>query len=296
MKKILIVCIVISMISMSTFAEKPDLLEKKSIDDYFKVTQNTTVEEADHMLFVVKKTSINWLAMDIKVQAVDATVIVNKGSTSYKSVKTIVEKDQEYIYNNVSDIEYFPLQMGSGKYTVSLMGSNDGRRFRSLTSKDFKVDVEENAVFLNSSQTVNWSDDTDVSILALALTKDLQEDQDKLEAIHKHIVENVKYDYQKATSLPKGYIPNAESTLEEGAGICYDFAALLASMMRAVDIPTKLVKGYSSYTPVYHAWNEVLIDDEWWIVDASTDSIYVDYNAQYLINKPIDAYAASKVY
>ena len=62
--------------------------------------------------------------------------------------------------------------------------------------------------------------------------------------------------------MPKGYIPNPDSTLEEGAGICYDFAALTASMLRSANIHAKLVKGYSTYTPVYHAWNEVLIDGE----------------------------------
>ncbi|MCH4890049.1 transglutaminase domain-containing protein [Acidaminobacter sp. JC074] len=295
MKKIFIIWLIISLMTVPALAFENEPV-KTSVNDHYELTEKTHVEEADHMLFVMKTSSVNWLAMNIKVQAVDATVIVNKGSTSYKNVKTIVEKDQEYIYNNVSDIEYFPLQMGSGKYTVSLLGSNDGRRYRSLTSKDFKVEVEENVVFLNSTQTVNWSDETEVSILAKALTLDLETDQEKLEAVHKHIVDNVRYNYQKAATLPKGYIPDAEATLEVGDGICYDFAALLAAMMRSVDVPTKLVKGYSSYTPVYHAWNEVLIGDEWWIVDASTDSIYVDYKVQYVINKPIEAYQASKVY
>jgi transglutaminase-like putative cysteine protease len=271
-------------------------MANRSADGFATVNISTSIQEEEHMLFVLKTTSINLLSLDIQVQTVEATVVVTKGTTNYTTLKAIVEKEDEYIYNLVSDIEYLPLQMGSGTYKVSLLGSNDGRRYRSLTSKNFTVELEENAVFLSSSQTVNWNDETDVTIQALALTKDLVEDEEKLVAIHTYIVENVKYDYVKATQLPKGYIPNAVATYEEGMGICYDFAALLGSMMRAVDVPTKLVKGYSSYTPVYHAWNEVLIDDEWWIVDSSTDSIYVDYNATYIINKPITAYVASKVY
>ena len=268
----------------------------RAVDDFATVQVKTSIQEEDHMLFVVKTTTISLVSLDIKVQTVEANVVVKKGSTSYKSVKGIVEKEDEYIYNLVSDVEYLPLQMGSGEYKVSLLGSNDGRRFKSLTSKKFKVELEENAVFLSSSQTVNWNDESDVAVQAKALTLDLETDEEKLKAIHSYIIENVRYDYVKAQSLPKGYIPSPESTIEEGKGICYDFAALLGSMMRSVDIPTKLVKGYSSYTPVYHAWNEVLIDEEWWIVDASTDSIFLDYKAAYVINKPDTAYVASKVY
>jgi len=234
---------------------------------------------------------------DIKVNTADATVVVNIASTGYSSFKAIVEKgDIRYTYDLFSGVDNLPLQMGSGMYTVSLLGSNDGRRFRKLSEKSFNVTLEENAVFLSSSQTVNWNDESEVAILAKELTKDATTDREKLDAIHTYVVNNIRYDYQKATSLPTGYIPNADSTLEDGKGICYDFAAVMASMMRSVDIPTKLIKGYSSFTPVYHAWNEVLIDGEWVVVDASTDSIYVAYNVQYSLFKNANDYLSSKEY
>lgn len=292
MKKIILIWLVLTMSMTGVYAEtKEDFLSK-----VVEVTTSTKTLSAEHMVLSIKTTTYLLKSLDIKVQTIEANVIVTKGTTGYEHVKAIVEKDIEYIYNLVSDVEYLPLQMGSGEYTVSLLGSNDGRRFKMITSKDFTVELEENAVFLSSSQTVNWSDDTDISVLAYALTKDLVSDEEKLNAIHEYIVENVRYDYSKAASLPKGYIPDPLATLNEGSGICYDFAALLASMMRSVDIPAKLVKGYSTYTPVYHAWNEILIEDTWWIVDTSTDSIYVDYDAPYVINKSSDDYTNSKVY
>jgi transglutaminase-like putative cysteine protease len=236
-------------------------------------------------------------SLNISVNTADATVDINTGSTGYSSYKAIVEKDGvKYIYNLVSGIETLPLQMGSGAYTVSLLGSNDGRRYRKLSEQAIHATLQENAVFLSSSQTVNWNDESEVAILAKELTKDAETDREKLEAIHTYVINNVAYDYQKANSLPKGYIPNPESTLDEGLGICYDFAALTASMLRAVDVPTKLIKGYSSYTPVYHAWNEVLIDGEWIVVDASTDSIFVAYNVSYSLEKSTSDYLNSKEY
>lgn len=249
------------------------------------------------VLVVSTVTTVFADTLNISVNTADATVDINTGSTDYSSYKAIVEKDGvKYIYNLVSGIDTLPLQMGSGLYEISLLGSNDGRRFRKLTEQTINATLEENAVFLSSSQTVNWNDESEVAILAKELTKDAETDSEKFEAIHTYIVNNVSYDYNKANNLPKGYIPNPESTLEEGLGICYDFAALTASMLRSVDIPTKLIKGYSAYTPVYHAWNEVLIDGEWIVVDASTDSIFVANNVPYSLEKSVNDYLTSKEY
>ena len=252
------------------------------------------------MVFVLLVSSVSTVfaeTLNVKVNSADATVEINTGSADYSTFKAIVEKDDvEYIYNLVSGIDTLPLQMGNGQYTVTLLGSNDGRRYRKLSEQTVNVTLKENAVFLSSSQTVNWNDESEVAILAKELTKNAETDREKLEAIHTYIINNVSYDYEKATSLPKGYIPNADETLSEGLGICYDFAAMTASMLRSVDVPTKLVKGYSSYTSVYHAWNEVLVDGEWVVVDASTDSIFVDYNVAYSLDKDADDYMNSKVY
>lgn len=234
---------------------------------------------------------------NVLVNTADATVEVSITSSDYSNFKAIVEKDDvEYIYNLVSTSDTLPLQMGSGEYTITLLGSKDGRRFRSLSKETIDVEIKENAVYLSSNQTVDWNDESDVAILAKELTKNAKNDMEKLELIHTYVIENVRYDYVKAANIARGYIPNADTTLAEGAGICYDYAAMTATMLRSVDVPAKLVKGYSSYTPVYHAWNEVLIDGEWIVVDATTDSIYVDHNAAYRLVKADDDYIASKVY
>jgi transglutaminase-like putative cysteine protease len=234
---------------------------------------------------------------NVQVDPADSTVEISRPSTNYSNFKVIVEKDDvEYIYNLVSETESFPLQMGSGEYTISILGSNDGRRFRLLSKETIKVELEENVVFLSSSQTVNWSDESEVTALAKALTEDAETDREKLEAIHEYVVNNISYDYDKAEDLPKGYIPFAEATLTEESGICYDFAAITAAMLRAVEVPTKLVKGYSAYTPVYHAWNEVLVDGEWIVIDTSTDSIFAEYGVKYSLEKDVEDYKTSKVY
>lgn len=249
------------------------------------------------MLLVTSVTSAYADTTNVRVNPADATVEISRPSTNYSNFKVIVEKDDvEYIYNLTSESESFPLQMGGGQYKVSILGSNDGRRFRLLSDETIHASVKENAVFLSASQTVNWDMESEVASLAKALTKDAETDREKLEIIHEYVVQNVSYDYKKAEALPKGYIPSAEDTLTEGLGICYDFAALTASMLRSVDVPTKLIKGYSTFTPVYHAWNEVLVDGEWIVIDTSTDSIYAEYNVKYSLEKNVVDYNTSKVY
>lgn len=268
-------------------------------DDIQSIVTSETVQtdKTGQLALIYTTTSYFVDVFNIEVEAVQAVIKVNVSNKSYEHIKLLIKKDQtEYIYNLVKDVEYFPLQMGSGAYDVTILGSNDGRRFRLLGEETFKVELKENAVFLSASQTVNWDHESEVALVANELTQDAKDDNEKLEILHTYVIENVRYDYAKANALPKGYIPSPIGTMAEGKGICYDFAALLASMLRSVDVPTKLIKGYSSYTPVYHAWNEVLVDKEWLVVDTSTDSIYYDYEVAYTISKAIEDYVMSKEY
>jgi len=92
------------------------------------------------------------------------------------------------------------------------------------------------------------------------LTEGTKTDEEKFEIIYNFIIGYISYDYDKIDNMSKGYIPDPQTTLIERKGICYDYSSLLASMLRAVGIPTKIVKGYSTYSPIYHSWNEVLIN------------------------------------
>ncbi len=61
---------------------------------------------------------------------------------------------------------------------------------------------------------------------------------------------NVDYDYDKAQNIVDnnvtGYLPDPDETLSTKKGICYDYAALAAAMLRSQGIPTKLITGYVS--------------------------------------------------
>ena len=51
--------------------------------------------------------------------------------------------------------------------------------------------------------------------------------------------------------------------MESGKGICFDYASLMAGLLRSQGIPTKLVVGYSG--TAYHAWISVYLDEAGWV-------------------------------
>ena len=233
----------------------------------------------------------------IKVNTEMSTVSIILKADDYSEFKVIVKKDEgKYTYNLYSQNEVLPLQMGNGKYTVGVYQKIEGKRYKLVVKKTFLLNAEDNKVFLTSSQNVTWNSNSTTSTLAHQLTKNLTTDKEKLDAIYSYVINNISYDNSKAKSVTSRYNPNAEVTLEEGKGICYDYASLTATMLRSIGIKTKLVKGKSTYTRFYHAWNEVLIDGSWVIVDTTADAAYLaqGYNVNYI--KSSDDYNAEKVY
>ena len=59
-----------------------------------------------------------------------------------------------------------------------------------------------------------------------------------------------------------------DDTLSSKKGICFDYAALVACMLRVQGIRCKLVIGYAD--AYYHAWNEVLVDGKWLRYDTTS--------------------------
>lgn len=234
----------------------------------------------------------------IEVNHKDSTVCIhNNDAVNCSDFKVIVKKGSEkYIYNIFSSKEVLPLQMGNGKYAVGLYKRIYGSKYRLISLKVFTLNTNENSVYLASTQNVKWDSHSTTTQLAYELTKNLEIDKEKLEVIYQYVVKNISYDYEKATTITSRYNPRPQRILEEGKGICYDYASLTAAMLRSEGIPTKLVKGYSKMATGYHSWNEVLIDDEWIVVDATLDAVYLSYGISLFYKKNSEDYLAEKVY
>ncbi|MBF7095527.1 transglutaminase-like domain-containing protein [Alkalibacter mobilis] len=192
-------------------------------------------------------------------------------------IKISVEKDHDQIYYNYLDngkYEIFPLQFGNGNYEITLLENTTGKSYKVLERFDIRMEIEdENLVYLNSVQSVDWNYEDSSTKLALQLTEGMKSESEKFMAIYDYIVNNIQYDYDKIEALEYSYLPDNDAIMDAGRGICYDYSSLMASMLRSLGVPTKLVKGYGDFQPdVYHAWNEVLLDGKWYLVDTTYDA------------------------
>jgi hypothetical protein len=205
-------------------------------------------------------------------------------SDSNARLKLQVIKDGNSVHYNLKgdgSFEDFSLQYGSGDYTARIMQNIKDDEYFVVKAKSFTVTLsDENAVYLNSIQNVNWSyQDTPIrdvryivsgSLIGLEDARLLSGCSDDL---YQYIINNIEYDSLKIFNLMYDYLPDIEKTYLENTGICYDYASLFAAMLRSINIPAKLVKGYTAENPkVYHAWNEVYIDGEWVVIDTTLDA------------------------
>ena len=227
--------------------------------------------------------------------------ICYQSNTDAKLKLQVLKDDSEIDYNLAGDgsIEDFPLQYGDGEYTARILENIKDDKYMIVESKTFDVAlVSENGVFLNAVQNIDWDYDMlpieDVRyIIAETLMNAPKEDVyfSSAEDLYGYVTQNIDYDDEKVLDLLYNYLPDIEQTYVEGKGICYDYASLLAAMLRSINIPTKLVKGYASFdTTTYHAWNEVYLNGQWIIIDPTRDAALRRSGMSYEPQKNADEY------
>jgi hypothetical protein len=218
-----------------------------------------------------------------------------------KKMKTLIEKDGvKYSYTlRARSVETFPLQMGPGGYTVSTLENVSGNQYK-LLSKETVVmnNSDENVIYLNSIQLVDWTLTMNAITKAAELTKGLTSEDEKFSAIYKYMTETFAYDFAKISSLTADYIPDIEAIFNAKKGICYDYSSVMGAMLRSVGISAKLCMGYTEYVDVYHAWNEVYLNSQkkWCVVDTTVDAQYVAQNQPIDKIKLDDKYKKAKQY
>jgi len=162
------------------------------------------------------------------------------------------------------DFEVYPLSGGNGLYEIGIWKQvEDSRYSLVLTATIDVVLVDEFAPFLRPNQFVNFTKDSNAVRKAAELTAGADDVMEKVTAIYHFVIKNIVYDVQLAETVQSGYLPDIDKILESGKGICFDYSALMASMLRSQGIPTKLVIGYTS--EVKHAWLSVYSEQDGWL-------------------------------
>ena len=208
-------------------------------------------------------------------------------------LKVKVSKDGRDIFYDIlpSEMIKIPMQMGNGVYAIELYENIEGMNYKQLCHKELDIQMADpNSVFLYSNQIVNFDNQDTALRLALMLTEDAKSDAEKLKAVYEYIISNIRYDYDEVSRIDASYIPDIGEVLSSSKGICYDYAAVMAALMREVGVPTKLVEGYRLDNAAYHAWNEVLVDGEWLTVDTTYDAASKQNGQSYEMKKNPDLF------
>lgn len=178
--------------------------------------------------------------------------------------------------------EGVPLQMGSGAYKLTVYEQISGTSFATHTAHSFNVSLSSSlSPYTASSIIVDFSSGSASTAKAKSLVSGKTNQVARIEAIYNWVVDNIAYDRVLAGKITskevKTYIPDPDKTMSSRKGICYDYAALMAAMLRSQGIPTRLIMGLVPQG--YHAWNEVYLAGTGWVVIASFNYRQVDGSA-----------------
>ena len=212
------------------------------------------------------KTEKNAKAVIDYSNTADGYVMVQFTAASSVKLKVIVKGPAtDYQYNlTAGKWATFPLADGNGTYKVTVYEQTSGNKYATVLSKEFSVTLkDEFAPFLRPNQYVNFTENSKAVAKGAELCQGITDNLKKVEKIYDYVVNNLTYDTQKAASVQSGYLPNVDAVMDSGKGICFDYAALMASMLRSQEVPCKLVVGYTG--DVYHAWINVWSEEDGWV-------------------------------
>lgn len=240
-------------------------------------------------------------AADVSIGTKNASsgvVTIEYGKSFTVGVKAIVKKgDTQYTYTITDKSTSVPLQMGDGKYTISVHENISGTTYNTVSSTTVSVSgLKDETVYTNSIQIANYSDNKTLIKEINKMLDGVTVTEDEVKTIYDYVVKNYSYDKNKASTVSSGYVPELQEFVDAKKGICYDYASLFAAVLRSNGIPTKLVMGYSNTASTYHAWSQVLLDGSWVTIDTTYDAQLVKAGGTATMEKDSSKFQESKVY
>ena len=203
----------------------------------------------------------NALASIDASNAAEGYIMVNyKGTNPKVKLQITGSNGVTYTYNLHGGFETFPLSSGDGSYKIAVYENVTGNQYSTALSQTIKVTITN--VFgpnLYPNQYVNFNLSNQVVSQAMLLAESCNTDLEVVSKVYNYVTSSITYDHTKAATVQSGYTPNVDEIMTSGTGICLDYAAVMASMLRSQNIPTRLEVGYAG--EAYHAWISTYITD-----------------------------------
>jgi hypothetical protein len=155
------------------------------------------------------------------------------------------------------------LSQGPGLYLIEIQVAQPGEStFTQLN--EMKI-TNHTTVYTSPSKAVQ-SDAPEIVALANSITDGMTDDLTKAKAIHDWVATHITYDFLPDHTPNLLTITDAVGVLKAGKSICYGYSNLYAALARASGLTVRVVGS------AIHAWNEVLIADQWTSVDTTWDA------------------------
>ena len=147
------------------------------------------------------------------------------------------------------------LQVPAGRLDVRYRCALDGR------AAPVPPEPLERAVYLRPSR---YAESDRLAALAAAETGGLTDPAELLQAVTTWVSRRLSY----VSGSSRG-TDGAVDTVLAGVGVCRDYAHLAVAVLRARDVPARVVSVYApGLSPMdFHAVVEALVDGAWWVVD-----------------------------
>ena len=210
---------------------------------------------------ILDKTNVNYGYIMVQYDGDSPRVVVR------------VEPPNDYPYQNHDLTRYgtwdvLTLTRGSGLYSITVLENVEGQLFATVLHTTVEVELyDELLPFLTPNRYVNFNKNSNAVALAYELAIGARTELEVVRAIYAYIIQNISYDHELAAQITSGivatYVPDIDRTLKTRVGICFDYAALMAAMLRSQNIPTRLEIGF--VTDIYHAWVSIHTQDYGWI-------------------------------
>ncbi len=167
------------------------------------------------------------------------------------------------ITKNLTEPFRFNFAYGDGRYDITAKLTVNGKSFTALS---FSLDValsDADAPFSLSAYPTLYGSNTLYVKKAAELCGNLKTDNEKIAACYRYICDTQTYKYTVSTNEYK-YLPDLDAIYSRGYGVCWDFCASLAAMLRSQGIPCKICVGYAyGITSSGHAWLEVTCEESY---------------------------------
>lgn len=205
---------------------------------------------------------------DVEIDVSNASegyfVVFYAGDNSKVKMQVTGPNGVTYTYNLTKPNAVIPITSGDGKYTLVIYENIADNQYSTLYAVDCDFRVTNTyGPYLYPNQYVSFDKNSEAVALARELASGAKSDIEVITSVYSYLINNISYDEEKLSTAEKTYLPDVDVILNENKGICFDYAALMAAMLRSQRIPTRMEIGYAG--DAYHAWISVYIEDQGWV-------------------------------